>query len=412
MALLTTFEKLLASRFLVPGAGGRLALLIAAIGCAGIMIGVASLVLVVSFMNGAEVRLAGQIASADGHLFVSGPRLRIARPAEVQQTLVSIPGVQAATASLDASALITAGGRSFAADLQGVQPSQIRVSPVFNGSADGIAGAAPTSPGTMALGSDLADRLGIAPGDHAAITMVRFDRDGLAVDNHDLAVSGVVSTKVHSFDSRRVIMPIADLQAILRTDSAASKINVRLSDPEHQDAVVASIKERLGPGFTVATWQNMNAVLFAALAQERLAMTLIMSLVTLIALSNVLSSMVMLVRYKTREIAILRTMGMSRYSTAKVFVVVGATIGFVGELAGLALGFGLKAAKDPVTAGVSAMMDRPPIELDVLLSLPLVISPTEIAWIVALVSIGVVISTLYPALRAAAVDPASVLRHT
>jgi lipoprotein-releasing system permease protein len=412
MALLTTFEKLLASRFLVPGAGGRLALLIAAIGCAGIMIGVASLVLVVSFMNGAEVRLAGQIASADGHLFVSGPRLRIARPAEVQQTLVSIPGVQAATASLDASALITAGGRSFAADLQGVQPSQIRVSPVFNGSADGIAGAAPTSPGTMALGSDLADRLGIAPGDHAAITMVRFDRDGLAVDNHDLAVSGVVSTKVHSFDSRRVIMPIADLQAILRTDSAASKINVRLSDPEHQDAVVASIKERLGPGFTVATWQNMNAVLFAALAQERLAMTLIMSLVTLIALSNVLSSMVMLVRYKTREIAILRTMGMSRYSTAKVFVVVGATIGFVGELAGLALGFGLKAAKDPVTAGVSAMMDRPPIELDVLLSLPLVISPTGIAWIVALVSIGVVISTLYPALRAAAVDPASVLRHT
>jgi lipoprotein-releasing system permease protein len=412
MSLLTTFEKLLASRFLVPGAGGRLALLIAAIGCAGIMIGVASLVLVVSFMNGAEVRLAGQIASADGHLFVSGPRLRIARSAEVQRTLESIRGVQVATASLDASGLITAGGRSFAADLQGVQPSQISVSPLFNGSAHSIAGAAPTSSGTMALGSDLADRLGIAPGDHAAITMVRFDRDGLAVDNHDLAVSGVVSTQVQSFDSRRVIMPIADLRAILRTDSVASKINVRLSDPEDQNAVVAAIKERLGPGYMVATWQSMNATLFTALAQERLAMTLIISLVTLIALSNVLSSMVMLVRYKVREIAILRTMGMSRYSTAKVFIVVGVTIGLVGELAGLALGFGLKAAKDPITAGISAMMDHPPIELEVLLSLPLVISPTEIAWIVALVAIGVVTSTIYPALRAAAVDPASVLRHT
>lgn len=406
--MLTTFEKLLASRFLIPGAGGRMALLIAAIGCAGIMIGVAALVLVVSFMNGAEVRLAGQIASADGHLFVSGPRLRIARPAEVQQTLEAIPGVQTATASLDASGLITVGGRSFAADLQGVQPSQISVSPVFNGSA----GAAPTRPGTMALGSDLAGRLGIAPGDHAAITMVRFDRDGLAVDNHDLAVSGVVSTQVYAFDSRRVIMPIADLRAILRTDKLASKINVRLSDPDHQNAVVAAIRKRLGPGYTVATWQSMNAVLFGALAQERLAMTLIISLVTLIALSNVLSSMVMLVRYKAREIAILRTMGMSRYSTAKVFIVVGVTIGLVGELAGLALGFGLKAAKDPVTATVSAMMDHPPVELDVLLSLPLVISPTEIAWIVALVATGVVISTLYPAVRAAAVDPASVLRHT
>ena len=389
-----------------------MALLIAAIGCAGIMIGVASLVLVVSFMNGAEVRLAGQIASADGHVFVSGPRLRIARPAEVQQTLEAIPGVQTATASLDASGLITVNGRSFAADLQGVQPSQISVSPAFNGSAGGIAGAAPISAGTMALGSDLADRLGIAPGDHAAVTIVRFDHDGLAVDNHDLAVSGVVSTQVYAFDSRRVIMPIADLRAILKTDKLASKINVRLSDPDHQNAVVAAIRKRLGPGYTVATWQSMNAVLFGALAQERLAMTLIISLVTLIALSNVLSSMVMLVRYKAREIAILRTMGMSRYSTAKVFIVVGATIGFAGEMAGLAVGFGLKAAKDPVTAAVSAMMDHPPIELDILLSLPLVISPTEIAWIVALVATGVVISTLYPALRAAAVDPASVLRHT
>lgn len=410
--MFTTFEKLLASRFLIPGAGGRAAMLIAAIGCAGVMIGVASLVLVVSFMNGAEVRLAGQIASADGHLFVGGSRLRMARPAEVQRTLEAIPGVETATASLDASGLITVGGRSFAADLQGVPPSQMAVSPVFDGATGGMAGAAPTRPGTMALGSDLAERLGVAPGDHAAITMVRFDRDELAVDNHDLAISGVISTQVYAFDTRRVIMPIADLRAILRTDRLATRINVRLSDPDDQDAVAAAIRHRLGPGYTVATWQSMNTVLFAALAQERLAMTVIISLVTLVALSNILSSMVMLVRYKAREIAILRTMGMSRYSTAKVFIAVGAAIGFAGELSGLALGFGLKSAKDPLTVFASGMLDHPSIELEVLQSLPLAISPTEIIWIVALVAIGVVISTLYPALRAAAVDPAMVLRHT
>jgi lipoprotein-releasing system permease protein len=156
----------------------------------------------------------------------------------------------------------------------------------------------------------------------------------------------------------------------------------------------------------------MNAALFSALSQEKLPMTVVISIVTIIALSNILSSMVMLVRYKSREIAILRTVGMSRRSIAKVFVGVGAAIGFAGETAGLGVGLSLKAAKDPITQAIAAHTARPSMELDVLLSLPLAISGTEITWVVALVSIGVLLSTFYPAMRAAAIDPASVLRHT
>lgn len=412
MGLPTTYERLLISRFLIPGAGGRLALFIAAIGFAGVTIGVASLVLVVSFMNAAEARLAGQIASVDGHIFVTARGHRIERPARLEQRLARIDGVEAATATLDSTGLITANGRSFAADLQGLDPSRMTAGPLFQRKTAIVVGEAPARPATLAIGSDLAARLGVGIGEHAAITSIRHDGEILTVANYDFIVSGIISTDVYTFNSRRAIMPVDDLRTILGTKSAATRINVRLVNPDTQNAVVKTIRNSLGHDYSLATWQSMNRVLFSALKQERVAMTIIISMVTLIALSNILSSMVMLVRYKSREIAILRTMGMSRKSIARVFVGVGAAIGLAGEAAGLGVGLTLKAAKDPITQTLRMQIAHPSAELDVLLSLPLAISGGEITWIVALVSSGVLLSTLYPAVRAAAIDPAAVLRHT
>lgn len=408
----TNYERLLISRFLIPGVGGRLALLIAAIGFAGVTIGVASLVLVVSFMNGAEARLAGQIASVDGHIFVTGGRFRIKDPDQLQQKIAKIDGVEAATATLDSTGLISVNGRSFAADLQGLDPSSMSALPLFRGEAAMVIGEPPTKLGTLALGSDLAARLGVGIGDHAAITSIRNDRDTLTVSNYDFTVSSIISTDVYPFDSRRAMMPVGNLRVILGTKSSATRVNVRLVAPDAQNAVLKAIHNSLGDGYRLATWQSMNNVLFSALTQERLAMTVIISMVTIIALSNILSSMVMLVRYKAREIAILRTMGISRISIAKVFVGVGAAIGLSGEAAGLGVGLILKASKDPITEELRMYFKHPSTELDVLLTLPLAISGGEIAWIVVLVSIGVLLSTLYPAVRAAGVDPARVLRYT
>jgi len=407
-----TYERLLISRFLIPGAGGRLALLIAAIGFAGVTIGVASLVLVISFMNGAEARLAGQIASADGHIFVSGSRFGIKHPAQLERALAKIDGVEAATASLNGAALIGVNGRVFSADLQGLTPSSMAKSPVFRGKAAMLIGTAPIRPGTLALGSDLATRLGVVVGEHAAISTIRNDNGELGLANYDFIVSSIVRTDDLSFDSERAIMPVDDLRRVLDSAALAAKVSVRLRKPTEQNTVLSHMRHQLASGYTFATWKSMNTVLFAALAQEKLAMTVIISMVTLIALSNILSSMVMLIRYKSREIAILRTMGMSKKSVVKVFVGVGAIIGLAGEVAGLGVGLSLKVAKDPIAQALRTQFSHPPVELDVLLSLPLVITGTEIAWIVALVSGGVILSTLYPAIRASAIDPATVLRYT
>ncbi len=389
-----------------------MALLIAAIGFAGVTIGVASLVLVISFMNGAEARLAGQIASADGHIFVTARRLGIKHPAQLERALANIDGVQAATASLDGTGLIGVNGRLFAADLQGLTPSSMAKSPLFQGKVATVIGKAPKPSGTVAIGSDLATRLGVGLGEHAAVSAVRNDNGTLSLANYDFVVSSIVSTDVYAFDSRRVNMPIDDLRPILNRNALATKISVRLKDSDDQYRVMSAIRHKLGSNYVTTTWQSMNIVLFTALSQEKLAMTIVISIVTIIALSNILSSMVMLVRYKSREIAILRTMGMSKQSVAKVFVGVGAVIGLAGEAAGFGVGLSLKAAKDPIAQALATHIARPSMELDILLSLPLAISGSEITWVVALVSVGVLLSTLYPAMRTAAIDPASVLRHT
>lgn len=410
--MFTPHERLLISRFLIPGAGGRAALLIAAIGFAGVTIGVASLMLVICFMNGAEARLAGQIASADGHIFVTSSRLAIKRPAQMERELAKIDGVEATTASLNGSGLIGANGRVFSADLQGLVPSGMVKSPLFQGQSATVMGTAPTRPATLALGGDLAARLGVVPGDHAAISQIRNSNGSIGLVSYDFTVSGIVDTGVYTFDSRRAIVPVDDLRVILSTSAMADKVSVTLKNPDLQDIVIARMRRLHPVGYTISTWQSMNTALFSALSQERLAMTVVISMVTLIALSNILSSMVMLVRYKSREIAILMTMGMSKKSVAKVFVGVGALIGFSGEVAGFGLGLGLKIAKDPITHLLRAHSLHPPIELDVMLSIPLAISTTEVAWIAALVSAGVFLSTLYPAIRASAIDPATVLRYT
>lgn len=412
MIRFTPAERMLVARYLWPGAGGRLVLLVAAIGCAGVAIGVASLVLVVSFMNGAEARLATGIASVDGHLTISRPGQRMADWPRLRGIAAATPGVAAAVPVLARPGMVTVAGRVAPADLQGMAPADIDRSPAF---ADGgmlIAGTAPRREGDVAIGSDLASKLGVMPGEPLAITTASVGADGgLVVDNHGARVAGIVHTESYAFDARRVVLPIEHLRTIARSAGEVSRIDVTLADPDRLETAATTLRRRLGSGVDVRTWRAMNARLFAALAQEKVAMGIVTAIVTVVALFNILSSMVLLGRSKAREIAILRTMGASRWSVAKVFVAVGGAIGLTGELAGLGLGFGLRAMKDPVTAWAGAHLAPNSPELAVLLDLPLIISGGEVAWITAWVALGVLASALYPAMRAAAVDPVAVLRY-
>ena len=387
-------ERLLIMRYLLPGIGGRLILLVAAIGVAGVTIGVASLILVIGVMNGAEARLAGQIAAVDGHIALTRPGHRLHDWRTLRTAAASISGVVAAVPTLEAPGMVTAAGRVWPADLQGVR-----------------VGHAPQAD-TARIGADLAARLGVAIGDPIAVTFVtRSDDGGIGVRSVGFSVGAVVGTGNPTYDTRRIVLPIDTLRRLLRLGDVASRIDVSVVDMRQVDAVAARLRRRLDRSVQVRSWRDLNATLFAALATEKVAMTLVVSAVTVIALFNILSSLMMLVRFKAREIAILRTIGMTRRAIAIVFGSVGTSIGVAGGALGIAVGLALLAAKVPILGAAKALFPEHDRELDVFLGVPLTIAPHEIASIAVAVLLGAVASTFYPAARAAAIDPAAVLRY-
>ena len=410
--MFSPFEKLLILRYLWPGAGGRVVLLVAGIGCAGVAMGVASLILVVSFMNGAQARLASQISSVDGHLSVTRARHELADWRTIRRLAERTPGVSRAVPSLATSGMVSLDGRTFAADVQGLENADLSGQPPV-GSGTRVTGALPTGTDEVAVGSGLARRLGAIPGDRIAISLMTNDRDmGLAMRTIGFRLSGIVETGSAAYDEKRAVVVRGALRSLLGSGDIASRIDVTLTDERRIETVRTGLRRRLGKSAIIRSWREMNATLFKALAAEKVGMATIMSLVTIVALFNIMSSLVMLIRFKTREIAILRTMGATRRTIARIFVAVASSIGTAGIGAGLMLGLGLVAAKNPLTHAARATVGRSSIEFDVLLSLPLTISMSEVAWIAGTVMIGLVASTLYPAMKAASTDPASVLRYT
>lgn len=409
--ILSAHERLLVRRYLFPGAGGRLMLLVAAIGCAGVMIGVASLILVVSVMNGAEARLAGQIASVDGHLAVTRVGHDLPDWRRLTRQAAGVRGVARAVPTLKQAGLVTAAGRVAPAEFQGLRFADMRRLPAFRDGDAFVTGTLPVRTGEIAIGLGIADRLGIGTGDPITVTSARIDRAGrLAVTSTPLTIAGIYRTGAATYDDRRVIAPLADVQRLFARGDVASGIDIAAVDDVASIALAPALRTHLTGPVVVRHWRDLNAALVQTMAQEHVAMAAIIAMVTVIALANILSTMGMLVRFKAREVAILRTMGASAGSVARVFVAVGVTIGLTGELAGIALGLGLKAAKDPVADAIGRWAGPSP-ELAIFRDLPLVLSPPELAGIAAAVMAGVAAASLFPARHAAALDPARILRH-
>ncbi len=409
--LLSAHERLLARRYLFPGVGGRLMLLVAAIGFAGVAIGVAALILVVSVMNGAQARLAGQIGSVDGHLAVTRIGHDLPDWRRLSRQAAAIGGVARAIPTLRQSGLVTVAGRTAPADFQGLRLPDMRRLPAFAGRDAFLAGVLPIRSGEVAIGTGLADRLGTGIGDAIAVTTARVDADGQwAIASTPLTVAGIYRTGAAAYDDQRVIASLADMQRVFGRGDVASRIDVAARDEDAVARLAALLRSRLAGPIIVHDWRDLNATLVRGMAQEHVAMAAIVAMVTVIALANILSTMGMLVRFKAREIAILRTTGMSTGSVARVFLAVGVAIGLTGEIAGLLLGLGLKASKDMIADAVWRWAGPSP-ELAILRDLPLALPAAELAVIAAGVLAGVVSASLIPAMRAARLDPARILRH-
>jgi lipoprotein-releasing system permease protein len=412
--ILNRYERMIAKRYLLPGKGEGFIFLVAGISLMAVALGVAALIIVMSVMNGARTKLAIQFAGVDGHASISRPGVQLADWRELEAEARRQAGVLSAVPALDAPAMASVDGRVLPAAIRGLRPKDMEENPLFQGDGRTLLGFLPREQDDVVVGSQLAAALGITIG--SPITIVRpaiEPESGLSLKSISYVVTGLVQTGIPKHDAALIVMNLGAAQQLLDSGDVASRINISTASPDRVAEQLAPLKARLRGGTILQTWRELNKPIFDALALEHIGMFIAVSMIVLVAQFNILSSLMMLVGSKLRDIAIMRTMGASRASILKIFVAVGTAIGSSGALLGSILGLSAVTAKDDVVGFLKAhvLRDSYTMELAVLLDLPVRISAGETAGILAMTLAGTILATLYPAFRAAKVDPATVLRY-
>jgi lipoprotein-releasing system permease protein len=411
--ILTPFEWTIAKRYMMPGRGEAVIAVVAGIGVGVVMLSVAMLVIVMSVMNGFRAELFDKIVGLNGHAIIQAYGGRLENWREVLKETKRVPGVTKASPLIEQPLMGSFNGRVdviFARGNTGEDIARYK-DKVISGSLVGL------QPGAynVAIGSQLAANLGARVGDSITIINPQGRATPFGTVPREIAytVTAIFEIGVYDFDERFVVMPMADAQTLLLTGDTIGMIEVQVEDPDEVAATLAPLTQKLAGKAVIADWRTINSSLFEALQVERVAMFFALSIIVLVAAFNILSSLIMLVRSKTRDIAILRTMGATRRSILKIFVTTGSIVGLTGMLSGLALGFAVLFFRQPIVRGIEFVTGQnlwdPQIRF--LTELPSRTDPMEVLAICVMVMLFSFLATLYPAWRAAGTDPVQVLRY-
>ena len=411
------FERAVAGRYLRTRRGERFVSVIAGFSLAGIALGVATLIIVMSVMGGFKLDLLSRILGFNGDLGVYGVGGRLTQYDALAGKLRGLPGVVSAVPVLDGQVLITdPRGAASGGFVRGIEPADLRASRLV--SAHIVAGSLDDFKGDDAIvvGSGLARQFGAGIG--SPITLV--SPQGAATPFGTVPrvkayrVVAIFNVGEYAYDSSYVFMPLAAAQVYFQKSDAATQIEVMLRDPERMAPAVAAIHTALGSvQANVIDWQQSNNSFFTAIQVEQNVMFIILALIILVAAFNVISSLIMMVKDKTGDIAVLRTIGAGRGAVMRIFLMCGASVGIIGTLIGAVLGIvftlNIDRIQDAVQAVTGVNVFNP--EVYYLTHLPARLDGGEVAKIIVMALILSLLATLYPSWRAARTDPVEALRH-
>jgi lipoprotein-releasing system permease protein len=414
--ILSRYERMIARRYLLPGKGEGFIFLVASISLVAVMLGVAALIIVMSVMNGFRAELFDKIVGLNGHAVVQGYAGRLPDWQTIVAEAKRTPGVTSATPLIEQPLMASYDGRVEGVLVRGMRVEDIRGNSSIR--ANVVAGRLDlVTPGSnnVAIGARLAEALGAQVGGQVSLISPQGQTTpfGTVPRIVSYTVAAIFEVGIYDYDKAFVIMPIEDAQTLLMLGDAVGMVEVQTVDADKVGEILAPLAAKTAGQGEVRDWRSMNAALFEALSVERVAMFVVLSIIILVAVFNILSSLIMLVRAKTRDIAILRTMGAARNSLLRIFMTVGVTIGALGTAAGLVLGFVFLFFRQSVVNFIQYVTGQnlwdPSIRF--LTELPAKTDPFEVLAIVAMALGFSFLATLYPAFKAASTDPVQVLRY-
>ena len=384
----------------------------------GILLGVATLIVVLSVMNGFRAELLARVIGINGHVVVSSVfSPRIDDPAILLDTLQSRPDIVSAAPLIQGQALASSALAASGALVRGMRAEDLQNRPLLLDSlrAGDQAIAAFSQDKGIILGERLARRLGLFAGDRLKLIAPTADATvfGSLPRARTFRVIDTLELGMYEYDNSLVLMPMAAAQDFFDAGDAVDVIEVIGKDPEEANRLALMLNRQLSGQANAVSWQQVNASFFTALQVERNVMFLILTLIILVAAFNIVSSQIMLVKEKASGVAILRSMGASQGLILRIFMVTGSAVGVIGAMLGLAVGLLLANNLELVRKLVESLanVDVFSPEIYFLSKLPSRIDSGEVLSVVAM-AIGLsLLAAIYPAWRAARLDPVEILRY-
>ena len=411
----SAFEWVIALRYLRPKRKDGYVSVISILSLLGIMIGVAALIIVMSVMNGFRDELLAKILGLNGHVIVQSLSGNMANFDAVAARVRNVPGVARVAPIIDGQVMASAGGLTSGVLVRGMRRADLKAETAVSKTLSDGALARFEGGDSVILGSRLADKLRIVPG--MTVTLIAPQGNvtpfGVTPRVKTYTVAGTFNIGMSEYDQTFVFMPLAQAQLYFNIDGRVNGLEVMLNDPDQANVLAGEILRAAGPDNRILTWQDMNSSLVGALEVEKNVMFLILALIILVAALNIISGLIMLVKDKGHDIAILRTMGATRGAVMRVFLIAGSSIGVVGTLLGFVIGVVFCAYIEDIRQFLSSLIGvtlfNP--EIYFLSRMPAKVDTGEVVAVVGMALVLSFLATLYPSWRAARLDPVEALRY-